>query len=53
MKIIDADQVHAALSYPDMVDGLQEAFAGPSSGPAITNMVLLMESPLASLTGLN
>ncbi len=33
MKIIDADQVHAALSYPDMVDGLQEAFAGSYTQP--------------------
>ena len=27
MKIISADEVHAALSYPELVDALQEAFA--------------------------
>lgn len=27
MKVISADEVHAALSYPALVDALQEAFA--------------------------
>ena len=27
MKIISAEEVHAALSYPELVDALQEAFA--------------------------
>ena len=27
MKIISADEVHAALSYPGLVDALQETFA--------------------------
>jgi len=33
MKIIDADQVHAALSYPELVDALQEAFSGDFNQP--------------------
>ncbi|MFT4547098.1 MAG: 1-pyrroline-2-carboxylate reductase [NAD(P)H] [Pseudoalteromonas tetraodonis] len=33
MKIITADEVHAALSYPALVDALQEAFAGEFSMP--------------------
>ena len=27
MKIISADEVHAALKYPDFVDSLQDAYA--------------------------
>ena len=33
MKIIPAEQVHAALSYPALVDALQEAYAGPFNMP--------------------
>jgi 1-pyrroline-2-carboxylate reductase [NAD(P)H] len=33
MKIITADQVHAALSYPALIDALGEAFAGEFSMP--------------------
>jgi 1-pyrroline-2-carboxylate reductase [NAD(P)H] len=33
MKIISAEEVHAALSYPDLVDELQQAFAGEFTMP--------------------
>lgn len=33
MKVITADQVHAALSYPALVDALAEAYAGDFSMP--------------------
>ena len=33
MKVISADEVHAALSYPALVDALQEAYAGEYSMP--------------------
>jgi len=33
MKIISADQVHAALSYPELVDALQDAFSGDFNQP--------------------
>jgi len=33
MKIISADEVHAALSYPGLVDALQEAFAKDFNQP--------------------
>ena len=33
MKIISADDVHAALRYPDLVDALQEAYGGDFSMP--------------------
>jgi 1-pyrroline-2-carboxylate reductase [NAD(P)H] len=33
MKIINADEVQAALSYPELVDALQEAFAGSYNQP--------------------
>ena len=31
MKIISAEEVHAALSYPALVDALEEAYAGKFS----------------------
>ena len=33
MKVISAEEVHAALSYPALVDALQEAYAGDYSMP--------------------
>jgi 1-pyrroline-2-carboxylate reductase [NAD(P)H] len=33
MQIINAKEVHAALSYPELVDALQGAFGGPYSQP--------------------
>lgn len=33
MKIISAEEVHAALSYPALVDALEEAYAGKFSMP--------------------
>lgn len=33
MKIITADQVHAALSYPALIDALSEAYAGDFTMP--------------------
>ena len=33
MKIINAEEVHAALSYPELVDALEEAFAGSYNQP--------------------
>ena len=33
MKIINAEDVHAALSYPELVDALEEAFAGSYNQP--------------------
>ena len=33
MKIISAEQVHAALQYPNLIDSLQEAFAGDFTMP--------------------
>jgi 1-pyrroline-2-carboxylate reductase [NAD(P)H] len=33
MQIINAEEVHAALSYPEMVDALQGAFAGSYNQP--------------------
>lgn len=33
MKVISAEEVHAALSYPQLVDALQEAYAGKFSMP--------------------
>ncbi len=33
MKIISADEVHAALSYPELVDALQEAFGKDFNQP--------------------
>ena len=33
MKIISAEQVHAALRYPDLIDALQQAYAGKFSMP--------------------
>ena len=33
MKIITADQVHAALKYPELIDDLQAAFAGNFTMP--------------------
>ena len=33
MKIITAEEVHAALSYPDLVDELQRGFAGEFTMP--------------------
>jgi len=44
MKIIDAEQVHAALSYPALVDALQRAYAGPFGMPP-RNVYLLDEQP--------
>ena len=33
MKVIDEDQVHAALSYPALIDALQEAYGGEFNMP--------------------
>lgn len=44
MKIISAEDVHAALAYPDLVDALQGAFAGSFSMPP-RQVFLLDESP--------
>lgn len=33
MKLITAEQVHAALSYPDFIENLRAAFAGPHTMP--------------------
>ena len=33
MKILSADDVHAALAYPQLIDALQEAYAGSFSMP--------------------
>ena len=33
MKIISAEEVHAALKYPDLIDDLQAAFAGSFTMP--------------------
>ena len=33
MKILTAEDVHAALSYPAMVDALQEAYSGSFNMP--------------------
>lgn len=40
MKVITADQVHAALSYPDFIDTLGEAFAGHHTMPPRQVMLL-------------
>jgi len=44
MKIITAEDVHAQLAYPDLVDALQEAFAGSFSMPP-RQVYALDESP--------
>lgn len=44
MKIISAEEVHAALSYPALVDALQQAYAGPFSMPP-RNVYLLDDEP--------
>lgn len=44
MRIIDADQVHAALSYPELVDKLQEAFAREYKQPP-RQVFLLDDNP--------
>ncbi|MFN3166594.1 MAG: ornithine cyclodeaminase family protein [Phycisphaeraceae bacterium] len=44
MKIISAEQVHAALSYPALVDALQRAYAGPFNMPP-RNVYLLDDDP--------
>ena len=33
MKILTAEDVHAALSYPAMIDALQEAYSGSFNMP--------------------
>ena len=40
MKVITADQVHAALRYPDFIDALQLAFAGDFTMPPRQVMLL-------------
>ena len=40
MKIITADQVHAALRFPDFIDALQQAFAGHHTMPPRQVMLL-------------
>ena len=40
MKIITADQVHAALRFPDFIDALQESFAGHYTMPPRQVMLL-------------
>lgn len=40
MRIITADQVHAALRFPDFIDALQEAFAGQYTMPPRQVMLL-------------
>ncbi len=40
MKVITAEQVHAALSYPDFIDSLSDAFAGPYTMPPRQVMLL-------------
>ena len=44
MKILSAEDVHAALSYPAMVDALQEAYSGSFSMPP-RQVFLLDEEP--------
>lgn len=44
MKIITADQVHSALSYPALVDALGEAYAGEFSMPP-RQVFLLDDNP--------
>lgn len=44
MKIISADQVHAALSYPELVNALQDAFSKDFNQPP-RQLFLLDESP--------
>ena len=33
MKVISAEEVHASLSYPQLIDSLQEAYGGSYSMP--------------------
>ena len=40
MKTITADQVHAALRFPDFIDALQESFAGEHTMPPRQVMLL-------------
>lgn len=44
MKIISAEQVHAALSYPALIDALQSAYGGSFSMPP-RSVFLLDEDP--------
>jgi len=44
MKIITADQVHAALRYPEFINALESAFAGPHTMPPRQVMALDPES---------
>lgn len=44
MKIINAEEVHAALSYPELVDALERAFAGSYKQPP-RQMFLLDDKP--------
>ena len=44
MKIISAQQVHASLKYPDLIDALQEAFSKPFNMPP-RQVHLLDDSP--------
>ena len=40
MRVITADQVHAALRFPDFIDALQKAFAGSHTMPPRQVMLL-------------
>ncbi len=40
MRVITAEEVHAALRYPDFIDSLHEAFAGPHTMPPRQVMLL-------------
>ena len=42
MKILTAEDVHAALSYPAMVDALQEAYSGSVSYIHLTLPTILL-----------
>ena len=44
MKIINAEEVHAALNYPELVDALEQAFAGSYNQPA-RQLFLLDDDP--------
>ena len=44
MKIIGPEEVHSALSYPALIDALQETFSGEFTMPP-RNVFLLDESP--------
>jgi len=46
MKIISAEQVHASLSYPALIDSLQQAFAGEFTMPP--RKVFLLDEPSGS-----